>query len=107
MGGPVVYLLTRSAYGLPVIILLIMLGMTGAMRNPVSEAYILNHTPARRRSTVLGVYYFGNMESPGLVMPLVGYMVDHLGFLKGYTIIATALFVSSLVFLFTFWGRRD
>jgi MFS family permease len=110
--GPIVYLLNLAPYGFAVYALLIALGMVGAMRNPVSEGYIASNTLVNRRSTVLGFYYFGNMESGALLTPFVGYLLDHTpeGYSKfpfAFTIVAVAMTVASIIFLISFWVKRE
>jgi MFS family permease len=67
------------------------------VRMPVSESYILAHTPERRRSAVLGVYFFAGMEGGGILTPFVGYLIDHLGFFMTYTLGAAILVVATSV----------
>jgi hypothetical protein len=86
--------------------------MVGSMRNPVSEGYIASNTLVKRRSTVLGFYYFGNMESGALLTPFVGYLLDHTpeGYSKfpfAFTIVAVAMTVASIIFLISFWAKRE
>jgi MFS family permease len=64
---------------------------------PVSESYILAHTPERKRSAVLGVYFFAGMEGGGILTPLVGYLIDHLGFFLSFSIASIALVGVTLV----------
>ncbi|MFH1640289.1 MAG: MFS transporter [Chloroflexota bacterium] len=110
--GPIIFLMNYAPYGIPIFALLILLGMIGPMRNPASEGYIASNTPLKRRSTVLGFYYFGNMETGALLMPLVGYLLDHAPegiskFAFAFNIVAVAVMVISIVFLVSFWGQRE
>ena len=110
--GPIVYLLNLAPYGNALFALLLLLGMVGPMRNPVSEGYIASNTPSKRRSTILGFYYFGNMESGALLTPVVGYLLDHApdGYAKfpfAFTIVAICMMVASVTFLIFFWGKRE
>ncbi|MFC2022407.1 MFS transporter, partial [Chloroflexota bacterium] len=63
IAGPVIYLLNWVPYGPVIGALLLFIGMLVYIRMPVSEAYIVSHTPERHRSTILGIYYFSNMEA--------------------------------------------
>jgi MFS family permease len=105
--GPVIYLLNLAPYGIAVYALLIAFGMIGPIRNPVAEGYIAGNTPLKRRSTVLGFYYFGNMESGALLTPFIGLVIDKFGFGTGFNIVAAIMIVASIAFLLFFWGKRE
>jgi FSR family fosmidomycin resistance protein-like MFS transporter len=110
--GPLVYLFNLAPYGIAIYALLLLIGMVGPMRNPVAEGYIASNTPVRRRSTVLGFYYFGNMESGALLTPVVGYLLDNAPegvskFPYAFTIVAICMLVASVAFLVFFWGKRE
>jgi len=107
LGAPIVFLLTKSPFGLGIYALLILLGAIGPLRNPVTEAYIVERTAPERRSTILGFYFFSNMESAGVLTPVMGYVVDRASFQFAYTGVAAILLVGSIVFLLTFWRERD
>jgi fucose permease len=65
---------------------------------PVSELYIIAHTSERNRSAVLSIYLFSSMEGGGFLTPLMGYLIDKLGFYYSFTIAGTALFAAPLIF---------
>jgi MFS family permease len=95
--GPVIFLLNFVS-SLPAIgILLVAVGVIIYMRMPVSELYILSHTPERRRSAVLGIYFFGSMEGGGILTPVMGYLIDRLGFFVSYTLAAAIIILTTLV----------
>jgi MFS family permease len=60
---------------------------------PVSESFVVANTSPRNRSTVLGLYFFGSMEGGGLLTPALGYLIDQVGFVMGFTIAGSALFL--------------
>jgi MFS transporter, FSR family, fosmidomycin resistance protein len=93
VAGPAAYLLNFVSSWLGIGALLLLIGMIIYVRMPVSEAYIISKTSERNRSTILGIYFFGNMEGSGLLAPLMGYMIDHLGFYLSFSIAAIALVV--------------
>jgi YNFM family putative membrane transporter len=100
--GPLIYLLNLAPYRWGIVVLLLMMGITIYVRMPVAEAYIVGRTSERHRSTVLGIYFFGNMEGSGLFAPIMGYLIDHLGFsaaftIAGATVVAVALVCSVLL----------
>jgi MFS family permease len=89
--GPLIYLLNLAPYRWGILVLLLVMGITIYVRLPVSEAYILGQTSERHRSTVLGIYYFGNMEGGGIFTPIMGYSIDYLGFRATFTIAGAAV----------------
>jgi len=98
MAGPVFYLLNWVSSGWAVGTLLLTIGMIIYVRMPVSEAYIIEQTPLRRRSLVLGIYFFSSMEGGGFLTPVMGYLIDKLGFYYSFTLSGTALLAATLIF---------
>jgi len=107
VAGPVIYMLNLVPYGLGIGALLLIIGMVIYVRMPVSEAYIVGHIPEHRRSTILGIYYFGGMEGGGVLTPIIGSLIDHFGFYPSFTIAAAALVVLTLICSVFLWGSRD
>ncbi len=107
MAGAVVYLLNIVPYGFGIYVLLAAIGTVTAFSTIVAQTYIVDHTPAKHRSTVLGFYFFGNMEGTGVLTPALGYMIDHLGFHTTFTISSAAIIVTLVVCSIILWlGRR-
>jgi FSR family fosmidomycin resistance protein-like MFS transporter len=105
--GPVIYLLNFVPYGWGMFGLFFLMGMILISRTPVSESYILGQTSARNRSTILGIYYFAAIEGGGRLTPLLGYIIDHLGFLTSFTIAAISLILVTLVCSIWLWRSPD
>ena len=103
----VIYLLNLATYSLGIGALLIGIGMLNYIRMPVSESYIISQTPERRRSTILGIYYFGGMEGMGILTPVIGYLIDHFGFHIAFTIAGTTIALVSLICSIFLWKIRD
>jgi FSR family fosmidomycin resistance protein-like MFS transporter len=95
--GPVIFLLNFVSSWLGTGILLLALGAIIYVRMPVSEVYILSHTPEGRRSAVLGIYFFSSMEGGGILTPVMGYLIDHLGFFVSYTLAASIIILTTLI----------
>ncbi|HUV07580.1 MAG TPA: MFS transporter [Spirochaetia bacterium] len=93
ISAPSIYLLNVVPYGLPFGLLLIVMGCALFIRLPVTEAYILNQAPPALRSTVLGIYYFTSTEGSGVLTPLMGSLIDTLGF-RGSLTAASLVLVS-------------
>ena len=97
VAGLIIYLLTLAAYGWAVIALLIVLGMSAFFLIPVSETYLITHTPERNRSTIIGIYYFGGFGGPGLIIPAIGHFIDQSGFNTSFTMVGVILIAITLV----------
>jgi MFS family permease len=74
---------------------------------PVSEAYVISNSNANNRSTILGVYYFASRGGPGILMPIIGTLVDEFNFGVAFTWVGAALFAVVLVCSLLLWGTRD
>jgi len=105
--GPVIYLLSRTPSLLGFGALLLIVGMIIYIRMPVSEAYIVGRTSERNRSTILGIYYFAVMEGGGVLTPVMGYLIDRLGFYPSFTIAGASLVALTLVCSIWLWGTHD
>jgi len=107
LAGPAIYLLNLASYGVGIGALLLIIGMVMYIRMPVSEAYIVSQTPAHRRSTILGIYYFVSMEGGGLLAPIMGFLLDRFGFGANFTFAGVAIFVVTLICSVFLWGRHE
>ncbi len=105
--GPIVFLLNLVPYGWGFFALLVVMGIIMYVRMPVSESYILGQTSSRHRSGILGIYYFGTMEGGGVLTPLMGFMIDRLGFYLCFVITGATLMLVTLACTFWIWGSRD
>jgi len=116
--GPVIYLLNMVPfgvgnlfnlipYGLGIGVLLHLIGMSLDSRMPVSEAYITTHVPERNRSTILGIYYFGSRGGPGLITPVIGFLIDQFGFHTSFTIVGAIIVVVTLLCSIWLRGSRN
>ncbi len=107
VAGPVVYLLTLAPYGWSFFALLVAIGIIIYVRMPVSESYIIGQTSSRHRSTILGIYYFASMEGGGVITPVMGFLIDRLGFTLSFIITGASLMIITLACSFWIWGSRD
>jgi FSR family fosmidomycin resistance protein-like MFS transporter len=105
--GVAIYLLNLAPYGLASGSLLFILGITTFVRLPVSEAYIIGQTTERNRSTVYGIYYFSMTETGAIFAPIMGLVIDRLGFYNTFTIASVATVVVVLACSPFLWGSRD
>ena len=107
IAGPILYLLTLASYNWGIYALLLIVGMSMFIIMPVSEAYIIGQVSERRRSTVLGIYYFASRGGPGLLMPVMGYLIDQFGFSTSFTVIGAALVAVTLGCAAFLWEKQD
>jgi len=104
---PLIYLLGVAPNVLTLAVVIFFIGVVSMTRMPTSEAYIAEHTPERRRSTMLGVYFFAGAEVSGLLTPAVGYLIDRNGFSSSYTIASGTLAVVVVVCSLFLWKNRE
>ena len=97
LAGPFIYLLTHTSVGWSITAVLLCLGMAQYMSMPASESYVIGHAPEKGRSTVLGVYYFVSRGGPGLLAPVLGYLMDRYGFATALTAAGGGMFVLAVV----------
>jgi len=95
--GPTIYLINMATYGPGFYILLIIIGMVMKMRQPVSESYLVGQAPAAYRSTLLGIYFFAGIEGGGVLTPLVGYLIDTLGFQMTFSISGGSVLITTII----------
>ncbi len=110
IAGPVLYLLNQvpfGPYGIGIGALLLIIGIIMYIRMPVSEAYIIGRTSERHRSTILGIYYFSNMEIGAVLAPAMGALIDQFGFYISFTVAAASTLVVTLACSVFLWGSRN
>jgi MFS family permease len=101
-----IYLQNLAPLGAAFSAVLIILGMAMHLSMPVIEAYIISHTPQRKRSTILGIYYMGSRGGP-VIAPLLGYLIDRYGFYTGFSVVGAVMGVVTLVCAILLWRSRD
>jgi MFS family permease len=97
MASIVIYLLNIAPYGFGTGATLAIIGIAMYINTTGAQAFIVDQTSARNRSTVLGIYFFGNMEGTGLLTPALGYLIDHLGFHTSFTLASAAILTTLVV----------
>ncbi len=104
IAAPLIYLLNLVPYGVALGAVLVAIGAISSTRMPVSESFIIGHTPERYRSTILGIFYFGGSEIGGALTPVMGNLIDRFGFHTAFSIGAAATLIVTLVC--SIWLRR-
>lgn len=98
--GPLLYLLTILPFGPGLIATFVVMGLALTSRTPVMESLLADVVPRERLASVLGIYYFLNMETSAISTPIVGYLMDVLGLNAAFTLLAVlAVAASGLIFL--------
>jgi MFS family permease len=95
-----VILLNYATYGAGMIAVLILIGAMMYFNTTVAQAYLVDHTPERSRSTILGLYFFGTAEGSGILTPLIGYLIDSFNFYTAFAAMAGGMLVVSVVCFF-------
>ena len=106
MAGIVIYLLNIVPYGFGIGAMLVLIGILMYINTTSAQAFIADQTSDRNRSTVLGFYFFGNMEGTGVLTPILGYLIDHLGFHTSFTISSAAIIATIIVCSTILWLSR-
>jgi len=105
--GPLIYLLNLVPYGLGIGTLLVFIGVITYANTTASQAYIVDHTSERTRSTMLGIYFFGTMEGNGVLTPVIGYLIDRFDFYASFAIIGAATLAVAFTCTVFFWSNRE
>ena len=103
---PLVYLLGMVTSITTFVVLMVAIGIVSTTRMPTSESYIAGNTPKRRRATVLGLYFFAGTEVSGLLTPVVGTLIDRLGFHSSFTIVSASMAAVVIVCSLFLWRNR-
>ena len=107
LGGTVIYLLAVAPYPIGLVAILVIFGIIIYFNTTVSQAYIVDQISERHRSTALGFYFFGNMEGSGVLTPVLGYLIDKLGFHPSFIIAGIALIALTLACSLFLWVSRE
>ncbi len=105
--GPIIFLLSLGTYWWLLPFVLLAMGTCMYVAMPVSEVYVISNAKANNRSTILGIYYFASRGGPGILMPIIGKLIDQFSFSVAFAWIGAALFVIALVCSLLLWGTKD
>jgi len=105
-GSAAIYLFNVLPYGFGTAAILVIIGITMYFNTTAAQSYIADQTTARYRSTVLGFYFFGNMEGTGILTPILGYLIDHFGFHTSFTVSSVAIVSVLIVCSAILWLSR-
>jgi MFS family permease len=105
--GPAIFLLSITSLGWPVYALLLVMGACQYGGMPISESYVISHSPARHRSTILGFYYFASRGGPGLLTPVMGFLIDHNSFGAAFSVVGVATLAVTAVCALLLWRNHN
>jgi len=107
VAGPAIYLLNFVSFPWTISAVLLVMGACQYVGMPISEAYIISHSPERNRSTILGIYYFLSRGGPGVIMPLIGTLIDHFGYYTSFNAVGIAMAAVTVGCFLFLRGSRD
>jgi len=103
---PVLFFMNSVPQGWGVNLLLVSIGIIIAMTQTSSESHIVGNMAEKNCSSVLGIYYFTNMAGAGILIPLLGALIDARGLRFSLTIIAIVLMAAVLAYCLWLINRR-
>jgi len=106
VAGPLIFLITITPLGAGFIIILLFWGALNSVRMPTTESYIIHNTDPKKRSTLFGIYYFATSHGNGILAPIIGFLLDHVGYTNGFNIVAAASLAAALLFGLLLWQSR-
>ena len=96
MMGPSVLALTLVPTEI-ILLPLIVLGVSAAMRQTPTEVLVMDSAPDHRRATALGAYHMLTQQSGGLAAPALGILASLVGINAAFSGVCLALGVASIV----------
>lgn len=106
LAAPLLYALSLVSNVTSFVAVLLFIGGVTMTRMPTSEAFIVGNIPENRRSTILGIYFFAGAEMAGLMTPLVGHLIDRLGFGTVFTVAAASQAIVAAICSVFLWRTR-
>jgi MFS family permease len=92
-----IYTLNFAPWAVAFIAVLLFIGINNNMRMPVAEAFIIDQTTVRNRSTIYGMYYFTMGGTGAVFAPVMGFIIDHWGFNMCFTTVAISVATVTLI----------
>lgn len=103
--GPIVFFLPLVSTMPLIILMLLALGTLIFARMAAAETYLVQMAPPDTRATVLGIYFFAGMEGGAVLTPLVGYVIDHFGFVWAFTTSGMVAAAATLTTGYWLWEK--
>jgi ACS family glucarate transporter-like MFS transporter len=106
LAGPLLFVIKFVPNVALFVIVLLLIGGMNMTRMPTSESFLVSNVPERRRSTILGIYFFAGAETAGVLTPFVGKIIDTSGFDLVFTIASISLLTIAVVCSILLWRAR-
>jgi MFS family permease len=103
---PLMYLLGIAPTVIVLVVLMIVAGFVQMTRMPTSESYLTTNTPQHRRATVLGIYYFSGTGISAPLAPIIGNLIDRIGFQRTFGCASAVTAIIVVVCSFFMWKNR-
>jgi MFS family permease len=103
---PAVYLLGVASNVTALAALMVAIGIISSTRMPTSLSYIAGNTPEHRRATILGFFFFASTEASGLLTPVMGTLIDRVGFYSSFAIASASMAAVVVVCSPILWRNR-
>jgi len=101
LSGIIIYALNFVTLGPSLYLVLFLQGLNMAIRMPVTEVFIMSQTPAKKRSTIFGIYYSTMQYTGAIFTPIGGSVIQRWGFYFCFK--ATAIIVLTVAVLTAFF----
>lgn len=102
-----IFSLNLVPYGFGMGALLVIIGIVVYLNTTSAQAFIIDNTPHRKRSTMLGIYFFGTMEGNGVLTPAIGYLIDRFGFYTSFNLVSGSILAVTLAGFLFFLANRN
>lgn len=102
-----IFSLNLAPYGFGMGALLVIIGIIVYLNTTSAQAFIIDNTPIRKRSTMLGIYFFGTMEGNGVLTPAIGYLIDRFGFYTSFNLVSVSVLAVTLAGFLFFLANRN
>jgi len=106
IAAPLIYLLGITPTVTALVAVMIAIGLVMHARMPTSESYLTSNTPAHRRATVLGIYYFAGTGVAAPLAPIIGNLIERLGFQRTFGIASAVTATITVVCSLFLWKNR-
>ncbi|HSW38912.1 MAG TPA: MFS transporter [Acidobacteriota bacterium] len=105
--GLIIYALNFVSLGPTLYLVLFLEGLNMSIRMPVTEVFIMGQTPAKKRSTIFGVYYSTMQYTGAIFTPLGGYVIQRWGFRLCFTAAGAIVTLVALITSFFIYDAKD
>jgi MFS transporter, FSR family, fosmidomycin resistance protein len=107
ISGLIIFGVKSFSLGFGFYAMLFIMGVNMAIRMPVTEVFIMSQTPANRRSTIYGIYYFTMQYTGAIFAPIMGWFIQKYTFSTMFTFSAYAVTAISIGTSFFIWDAKD